>query len=319
MSIWLIVSLAVGVVVLFLLFLFVLKAHKKFRQVKEILRSIDTSNKVTPIELFEINKDTEEFLDTSIVEGKDYSYFPNTKMVCVEQGYVYSTAMFDVTAIAHEMGHAKAHYKGSFKMALWYALTTLERFICWAILPLFVIGFILSWFSGGTGTLGTLLMNLSTTFTVIILMNRVITIPTEREASKYGIKLLENSKLLTENEIKMSKKMLNIALSTYVFAFYERLFHNFILAKKIFSKIFLRNKKPKPPSQKEIEEEQKLQELMSEIQKDSVLDKEPTTEELNLQKQIEEEELLKAQQEEFLRQQQEEANTIRRPPLDDEK
>ena len=318
MSIWLIISLAVGIVVLFLLFLFVLKAHKKFRQVKKILRLIETTNKVTPIELFDINKDTEEFLDTSIVEGQDYSYFPNTKMVCVEQGYAYSTAMFDVTAIAHEMGHAKAHYKGSFKMALWYALTTLEKFICWAILPLFLIGFILSWFPGGTGTLGTLLMNISTTFTVIILVNRVITIPTEREASKYGIKLLENSKLLTDKEIKMSKKMLNVALSTYVFAFYERFFHNFILAKKIFSKIFLKNKKPKPPSQKEIEEEQKLQQLVAEIQEDSMLNEQPTTEELNMIKQQEEEELLRQQQEEFLRQQQEEANTIRRPPLDDE-
>ena len=50
--------------------------------------------------------------------------------------------------------------------------------------------------------------------------------------------ILNNAGFLTKNELKMSKKMLKIALSTYVFAFYERLFFNFILVKKIIFKIF---------------------------------------------------------------------------------
>lgn len=295
MDIWLIVSLSIGIFMLFILFLFVFKAKKKFSQVKAILKPIQTQSGIRVVDVWASGTSSEEFSGARLEEYGTYAYFPTAKVVAIEEECLFSNSLFDVTAVSHEMGHAKAHGKGSGKMAVWYALTCFERGVCWSILPLFLIGFILSWFGAWIGNLGTLFMNISTAFTIMILLNRVITIPTEKEASNYGLQILEESNALTKNELEMSRKMLNVALSTYVFAIYERLFVNFILVKKVFVKIFRKNKAPKPKKVKK--EDKELKKLVTMIEEDNLLYEQPTTQVLP----------------------KEDENVIKRPPLDDER
>lgn len=294
MSVWLIASLSVGIVVLLIVFLFVLHARKKFMQVKAILKNIKTQSGISPENLFYFEKQNGNLQQVMIAEFNTFAYYPKQKTISVEKNSLGSTSVFDVTALAHEMGHAVADENKSPKMGAWYALTIFEKGVCWSILPLFLIGFVLSFFF----SVGTLLMNISTAFTIMILLNRVITIGAEREASKNGIKILEATNALTKNEMEMSKKMLSVALSTYVFAFYERLFANFILAKKILFKIF--RIKPKNKNTKPVKEDIEMAKLLNEINKDNFYNEKPISQNISSS-------LINKE------------NVIRRPPLDDEK
>lgn len=294
MSTFLICSLAVAFVIFFILFLFVFKARKKFQIVKQILTPITLKSKKTVYDFFVYHQNKGKFLDTQIFEGNTYCYYPKSNTVCTEENATKSNSLYDITATAHELGHATAQQKQSKLMSLWYALTTFEKLFCWAILPLFFIGFIFSFFPI-LQIAGTICLNLSSAFSIVILIGRVVTIPTEKEASRYGLELLDSAKILSDNEKKMSKKMLNIALSTYVFAFYERLFFNFILAKKIIYKIFKIKPKQKQ-SIKALKQQKEIKELIEIIENDNKLYSAPTEEEKLLeeaQKQIEEENMIK--------------------------
>lgn len=302
MNTFLICSLCVGIFILGIIFLFVFRARKKFKIVKEILKPITITSNKTVYDFFVDSQKNGKFLDTQMFEGNSYCYYPKSKAVSIEQNALKSTSVFDVSATAHELGHAYAQKQNSKLFSMWYALSTFEKLFCWTILPLFFVGLILSLIPQTSG-IGTVLLNTSTVISIVILIGRIITIPTEKEASNYAIKILEEAKIFNKNEEKMCKKMLNIALSTYVFAFYERLFVNFILIKKIFCKIFKIKQKPK--STKISKNQKEINELIEIIKEDNLLYKEKTEEEKRAEEQ---EQKLKAQLEEM--------NTIKMPKID---
>ena len=303
MSIFLICSIIVGVIILGIIFLFVCMARKKFLIAKQILKPINVSSQKTVYDFFVGEQKNGKFLDTQMFEGGTYCYYPKSKTVCIESDALRSMSVFDIGATAHELGHAYAQHKNSKLFSLWYALSTFEKIFCWTILPLFFAGLILS-FIPTTSSVGTVLLNTSTVISVVILIGRVVTIPTEKEASDYAIKLLQEAKIFGKNEEKMCKKMLSIALSTYVFAFYERLFINFILAKRLFCKIF--RIKPKQKTLKTNKNEKEINELISIIKEDNALFAAQTEEEKRLEEQ------------KMLRQQElDELNTIKMPKLDE--
>lgn len=302
MSTFLICSICVGIFILGIIFLFVFRARRKFQIVKEILKPINASSNKTVYDFFITEQQRGEFLNTQLVEGKSYCYYPKSTAVCVEKDALTSTSVFDISATAHEMGHAYAQSKNSKLFSLWYALSTFEKIFCWAILPLYLIGFIMSFIPSVQGV-GTALLNTSTTITIVILIGRVVTIPTEKEASDYAIKLLQDAKILNKNEEKMCKKMYSIALSTYVFAFYERLFLNFILAKKVFCKIFRIKPKQKP---KKIKNQKEINELIAIIKEDNSLYSAKTEEQKTLE-----------EQEAKMKEQLDDLNTIKMPKIEE--
>jgi len=309
MSAWVLGSIIVAVIVLFILFLCVCKAKKKFAQVEEILKPIHTQSGMAVCNVWESKKCTDEFYDVNIQECNGYCYYPNSKVVAIEKDAFYSDSLFDVAAVSHEMGHAYAHQQGSKAMGLWYALSYFEKAVCWSILPFFLIGIVMSLFWGVVANIGTLLLNISTLFTIMVLINRIVTIPTEQEASKYGLEFLRETNGLTDNELKMAKKMLSVALSTYVFAFYERLFANVLTVKKVTQKLIKKKHSKLDACQngraceKESKDEKEAQQLAEMIKEDNELSKkEPTNLLADMQKLIKEQD-----------------DTIRRPPLEDEK
>ena len=283
MSTFLICSLVIGIVLLGIIFLFVFRARKKFKVVKEILKPINARSNKTVYDFFVIEQKNGKFLETQVCEGKSYCYYPKSNTVCVEENSLKSCSVFDLSATAHELGHAYAQKQNSKLFSLWYALSTFERIFCWTILPLFFVGLILG-FIPSTQGIGTALLNTSTVISIVILFGRIVTIPTEKEASNYAIKLLSEANIFNKDEEKMCKKMLSIALSTYVFAFYERLFVNFILAKKVFVKIFKIKPKQKETKQN-LKNQKEINDLINLIKEDNSLFLEKTEEEKTLEEQ----------------------------------
>ncbi len=240
MSTWLLWSIIVSVVLLLVVFLLVFNSRRKFELVQRIMGSVRCEKGVT-VQQFWCNRvETEGLEDIQIYHDKQYSYYPKQRVITMEQDKFYSDKLFDVTAVAHEMGHAIMHQKGSRMMALWYSLVHFEKWVCWAIMPLWLCGIIMICFWGVVADLGTTFLNLSTLFTAGILFGRIVNIPTEKQASDQAMRMLEQTKLFSPNELKMAKKMLSVALSTYIVAFYERLFYNIIVVNKMVRRVVKR-------------------------------------------------------------------------------
>ncbi|MBR1925501.1 MAG: zinc metallopeptidase [Clostridia bacterium] len=290
MESWLKISMIVSFSLLFVIFLFVLRARQKFFITKTILKPVILNSNKSVYELFKFEQKNDIIKNVKIYEGERYSFYPKSNTVIIEKNCLQSTSLFDVTATAHELGHAYANYRKSALSSLWYVLKIFEKLFCWAIIPLFLVGFVFS-FIPNLSFYGTILLNTSSAISLVVLIGRFLSIPTEKEASKYGLWILNNAGFLTKNELKMSKKMLKIALSTYVFAFYERLFHNFILIKKIIFKIF--RIKPKAPKLS-LKSKQEVNDLVLAIKKGNAIREQ---EQINQQKRAEEQaQLLREEQ-----------------------
>ena len=260
---WLLISIIVSAVLLFLMFLFVIRAKQQFYITQRILKPVLLNSKKNVFDLFKYEQTNNIVKGIKIGEGEDYSFYPKSNTVIIEKNCLYSTSLYDLTATAHELGHAYAKSRKSALASLWYVLKIFEKLFCWAIIPLFLAGIVLSFFPNLT-FYGTILLNSSSAISLVVLLGRVVTISTEKEASKYGLWILNNTGFLSKNELKMSKKMLRIALSTYVFAFYERLFFNFILFKKIIFKILgIKSKK----NNMSLKNQQQVNELVDSITK----------------------------------------------------
>lgn len=239
MSTWIICSIAVGAGLLLLGFLCVLGANKRFNKLKNSYQKISIKSGITSTDLVQYVDDINE-LNLGVINlritADDNSYSPATMTLNLSSDVIDSDSIYAVACTAHELGHAREHQKGSRALNLWYKLSIVEMFTSHLVLPFFVVGLIMSLFSGWVMHLGTLLMNLSTLFTICALLGRLITLPTEQHASDFGIKLLQVSQALTRDEIKKSEKLLNAALGTYIYGFYDRLFTNFKLIGKVFKK-----------------------------------------------------------------------------------
>ena len=68
------------------------------------------------------------------------------------------------------------------------------------------------------------------TFAII---NKILNIPLEYDASKRALKYLKQNKILSESEYKKAKKLLNIAAQTYIASLFDG--HNSITRNFIFN------------------------------------------------------------------------------------
>ena len=240
MTTWLLISIIIGSVLLLLGLLCVLGANKRYEKLKKKYEEIPVESGVSSTDLLYYVEDSGE-LDTTnmtlINTADDNSYSPKYQTVCLSCDIIDSKSIYALACTAHELGHAKEHQRGSRVVGLWYNLTIFENLTSHIILPFFIIGFILSLISGWTTYLGTLLLNLSTLFTICAILGRLITLPTEQHASAYALYLLKSSGAMNSGELKKAENFLNTALSTYIYGFFDRLFYNFKLVGKGINKI----------------------------------------------------------------------------------
>ena|GEM_PF-2973211 len=234
MSTWLIWSIVVAGAMLLLGFVVTLGARTRFLRAREKYSHIEVQSGATgkdiafaALEVYSL--DEVSIASTPNKESNAYSIKDNT--LILSEDVLESSSIYALAVVSHEVGHAREHKKGSFALALWYALVHFERFTCFLILPLFAVGLVLSLIHATT-LLGTVMLNVSTLFTFIAIFNRILNLPNEMRATDNGIEMLTQSEAMTKSEIKGAKKVLAAALGTYFLGFYERLFLNFYLIKR---------------------------------------------------------------------------------------
>ncbi len=123
-----------------------------------------------------------------------------------------STAAIGVAC--HEAGHAIQHAVGYFPIKLRSAIIPITNIGSKLAMPLILIGLL---FSGTSETMGALInigiacFGLSTVF-------QLVTLPTEFDASRRALRVIESSNLLYPEEMAGARKTLRAAAMTYVAA-----------------------------------------------------------------------------------------------------
>ncbi len=136
-------------------------------------------------------------------------YDPRSKKLALSQDVYDKTSVAAIGVAAHECGHAIQHQVNyaplSFRTAIVPA-ANIGSSLSW---PLFLAGFIFS--IRPLLTLGIVLFSLAVLF-------QLVTLPVELNASSRALKMLGNSGMLGNDELKSAKKVLAAAALTYVAA-----------------------------------------------------------------------------------------------------
>ena len=137
-------------------------------------------------------------------------YDPRTNTIRLSQSVCDSYSISAVGVAAHEAGPAVQYAKGYFPIKLRSVILPVCNLGSQLSLPLLIIGLIFNFY---------FLVKLGVLFFCGALIFQLITLPVEFNASSRAITSLENGAiLLTDNDIKYTKKVLSAAAMTYIAA-----------------------------------------------------------------------------------------------------
>ncbi len=137
-------------------------------------------------------------------------YDPRTKTVNLSDAVYGSNSIAAVSVAAHECGHAIQHAHAYFPLTFRSTLVPVANFGSTLAWPLIILGFL---FNSSTGAfllqLGILAFSLSVLF-------QIVTLPVEFNASHRALAMLKDHRLVPEQELPYSRKVLGAAALTYV-------------------------------------------------------------------------------------------------------
>ncbi len=137
-------------------------------------------------------------------------YDPRAHTVRMSQPVADTPSIVAMAVVAHELGHVQQYEEGSGLIVMRNFLIPALRFSPTLAYALITAGFVFQ--AGNLIWLGILFFGVTVLFSVL-------TLPVEFDASRRGLKLLEEAGMLrTENDRKGSRAMLTAAASTYVAA-----------------------------------------------------------------------------------------------------
>lgn len=137
-------------------------------------------------------------------------YDPRSKTLRLSDATYNSNSVAAVGVAAHECGHALQHETGYMPLAIRGSLVPVANFgssIAW---PLILIGLIMN------SNMSTLLLNLGILAFSFAVLFQIVTLPVEFNASGRALKILGNSGILYEDEVRDTRKVLTAAALTYV-------------------------------------------------------------------------------------------------------
>lgn len=136
-------------------------------------------------------------------------YDPRNKSLSLSQSTFNSTSLAALAVAAHECGHAQQDAEGYGPLRLRSSLVPVTQFASSFSWILIVLGIILS--IGPLATLGVVL------FSAVVLF-QLVTLPVEFDASRRGLRFLEETGLIMPDEKAGARRVLTAAAMTYVAA-----------------------------------------------------------------------------------------------------
>lgn len=137
-------------------------------------------------------------------------YDPRSKVLRLSDATYNSSSVAALGVAAHECGHAVQHAANYLPLRIRGALVPVANFGSTIAWPLIILGLFL------TGDTSALLINLGIFAFSLSVLFQIVTLPVEFNASNRAIRVLGNSGMLYEGEVKATKKVLTAAALTYV-------------------------------------------------------------------------------------------------------
>ncbi|HHV41960.1 MAG TPA: zinc metallopeptidase [Clostridiaceae bacterium] len=137
-------------------------------------------------------------------------YNPSTKTLGLSKSVINVDSIAAVGVAAHEVGHALQHAKGYAPLHIRTGLVPVVNIGSRLAWPVILVGLLVqeSW-SVTVLRVGIILFALTTIFTLV-------TLPVEFNASKRALQTLNDSQILSQEELKGTRKVLRAAAMTYV-------------------------------------------------------------------------------------------------------
>lgn len=137
-------------------------------------------------------------------------YDPRSKVLRLSDSVYNQTSVAAVGVAAHECGHAIQHARGYAALKLRSVLVPVANFGSQIAWPLILIGLLIggssSWYIMMAGVVA---------FSLAVLF-QLVTLPVEFNASGRALRILEESNLLIDDELRGARKVLSAAALTYV-------------------------------------------------------------------------------------------------------
>ena len=135
------------------------------------------------------------------------NFDPRSRAVNLSEATYNSSSVAAISVAAHECGHVMQHQEGYLPLRIRSSILPMASFGSKAGVPLIVLGLFLSF--SPLVTVGIWVFSLAVLF-------QLVTLPVEFDASRRALLTLENSGLLSFEEIDGGRKVLKAAAMTYV-------------------------------------------------------------------------------------------------------
>ena len=135
------------------------------------------------------------------------NFDPRSRTVNLSEATYNSTSVAAISVAAHECGHVMQHQEGYLPLRIRSSILPMASFGSKAGVPLIVLGLFLSF--SPLVTVGIWVFSLAVLF-------QLVTLPVEFDASRRALLTLENTGLLSYEEIDGGRKVLKAAAMTYV-------------------------------------------------------------------------------------------------------
>ncbi|HKK95551.1 MAG TPA: zinc metallopeptidase [Anaerovoracaceae bacterium] len=142
------------------------------------------------------------------------NYNPKNRTLNLSQEVYNGKTISAVSVACHEVGHAIQHSRNYLPLTLRNSVVPVVSFASSASWPLIFIGIIMSTQS----VMGGMLFDIGIITFAVVVAFHLITLPVELNASSRAINQMEESYIVTGEEINGSKKVLRAAAMTYVAA-----------------------------------------------------------------------------------------------------
>ena len=143
------------------------------------------------------------------------NYNPKTGILSLSEATYNSASVAALGVAAHEVGHAVQHEEGYFLLKLRSFIVPVVNFATYLAIPLVIIGVLLEWLVVAAPTVGSVFISLGIICYSLATVFSLITLPVELNASRRAKKMLLETGVLEEDEVKQVGKVLNAAAMTY--------------------------------------------------------------------------------------------------------
>ncbi len=162
-------------------------------------------------------------------------YVPKQNVVYITNHSAQTSSVSSICICAHELGHA---YQNKTKTGLFVfqrILNVLSQILL-IFFPFMIIAGIILLFFENLFDIGTALLIGALATPLVAYLLKVFTLPMEMQASKIAYKFLKDNNVLSSDELKHGKKVLNAAIGTYVANLFSPVFGFFRAISRLFGR-----------------------------------------------------------------------------------